>query len=141
MTDSASKKVPKAGPKPRKPYSAPVFSKYGDVRRLTGGGGGPGADGGGGGAMTMVCWIAEALYGVDTPRVVLVRAWLARCFKRRDGWALFIVPLYVRFGQRVAAHVRTIPAMKWIFRPVFDRAVRRAYREYSTQAIARRDFA
>lgn len=139
MTDSASKKVPKAGAMPRKPYRAPVFSKYGDVRRLTGGGGQGGVDSGGGGPMTRLCWIAEALYGFDAPRVHLVRAWLARCFERRDGWALFIVPLYVRFGQRVAALVRTVPAIKWIFRPVFDRAVRRAYGEFSAQAAARRN--
>lgn len=91
--------------------------------------------------MTMMCWIAEALYGVDTPRVVLVRAWLARCFKRRDWWALFIVPLYVRFGQRMAVLVQTVPAMKWILRPVFDQAVRRAYAEYSAQAATRRNLA
>lgn len=140
MTDSANKKVPKAG-KPRKPYRAPVFSKYGDVRRLTGGGSGAGADAGGGGPMTMMCWIAEALYGVDAPRVFLVRAWLTRCLERRDGWALFIVPLYVRFGQRMAVLVRTVPAMKRILRPVFDRAVRRAYAEYSAQAAVRRNLA
>ena len=139
MTDSVNRKVPKAGAKPRKVYRPPVFSKYGDVRRLTGGGGNGGTDSGGAGPMTRLCWIAETLYGVDTPRVFLVRAWLARCFQRRDGWALFIVPLYVRFGQRVAALVRSVPAMKWILRPVFDRAVRRAYGEYSAQAAARRN--
>ena len=140
--DTIKKVAPAPGSSPnRKAYKPPVLSQYGDVRRLTGGGGGNGVEGAGAGPMTMVCWIAESLYGVDTPRVLLVRAWLARCLERRDGWALVVVPLYSRFGRRVAAAIRVFPAMKRIFRPVFDRAVRRAFHEYSARAVAQRDFA
>jgi len=139
MIDPTNRKVPQSGRHPKKAYRTPVLTQYGDVKRLTGGSGNGGGDMGGAGPMTKPCWIAEALYGVDTPRVALVRAWLARCHKRRDGWALFVVPLYVRFGQRVAGAVRTFPALQRIFRPVFDRAVQRAYGEYALQAVARRD--
>lgn len=124
----------------RKVYKSPVLSQYGDVRRLTGGGNGTGTEAGAG-PKTMTCWIAESLYGVDTPRVLLVRAWLARSLDRRDWWALVVVPFYSRFGQRVAAVIQVFPSMKRIFRPVFDRAVRRAFHEYSARAVARRDFA
>jgi hypothetical protein len=139
MNDSIRKKAPKHGAQPRKAYRSPVLSQYGDVKRLTRGTTGGGGDMGTAGPMTMTsCWIAEALYGVDTPRVLLVRAWLARCLDRRDGWALVVVPLYGRFGRRMAAAIRFFPALQRIFRPIFDRAVHRAYQEYSTQAIARR---
>lgn len=113
----------------KKAYQSPVLSVFGDVRRLTGGGGGTTTDAGGG--MTKMCWIAEALYGADAPRVVLVRAWLTRHYEHADGWALVVVPLYMRFGQRVAALVRILPFLRQVFRPIFDGAVRRAYGEFA----------
>jgi hypothetical protein len=141
MTDSISRKAPKDSAPLRKTYRSPVLSQYGDVKRLTrGNGNGAGDMAGGAGPMTKACWIAETLYGVDAPRVLLVRAWLSRCLERRDGWALAVVPLYSRFGQRVAAALKIVPAMKPIFRPLFDRAVSHAFQEYAVQAVARRNF-
>lgn len=133
-----SKKKPAGQPKlTKKAYRSPVLSVYGDVRRLTGGGGGILGDSGG--LMTRNCWIAEALYGVHAPRVVLVRAWLARCYERGDWWAGFVVPLYGRFGERIAAVVRFSPLMQGILRPVFDHAVRQAYCEYAAETFSRRE--
>lgn len=137
--DTSRKKVPQSGATPKKVYRTPVLSQYGDVKRLTGGMAGGMGDGGGTTGNSMSCWIAETLYGVDAPRVALVRGWLARCYDRREWWALFIVPLYGRFGQRVAAAIRVFPALQRIFRPIFDRAVCRAYREYAVRAVAQRD--
>lgn len=125
--------APKSVPA-KKAYRSPVLSTFGDVRRLTGGG--RGAKNDFTGRMTRTCWIAEALYGVQSPRVALVRAWLARCYQRGDGWALVVVPLYNRFGERIAAAVRTSSIARRIFRPVFDHAVRRAYREYARRDLA-----
>ena len=131
-----SKKKSASQPKSaRKAYRSPVLSVFGDIRRLTGGGGGVMMDAV---RATRACWIAEALYGSHAPRVVLVRAWLARCYERGDGWALVIVPLYRQFGERIAAAVRLFPLLQRILRPVFDRAVRRAYNEYALDIFARR---
>jgi hypothetical protein len=123
----------------KKKYRSPTLSVFGDVRRLTGGGGGKLRDGAGG-PRTRACWIAEALYGVHAPRVVLVRAWLARCYGRGDWWALAIVPLYVRFGERIAAIVRYSFLARELFRPIFDHAVRRAYFEFAANDFSPREF-
>jgi len=139
--DKRDKKAPQSGSTVKKPYRAPVLSQYGDVKRLTGGMMGGSGDMIGPVGDSRVCWIAEALYGVDAPRVALVRGWLARCYGRREGWALFAVPLYRHAGQRVAAALRAFPGLQRIFRPLFDRAVRRAYQEYAVQAVAQRDSA
>ncbi|MBL0141400.1 MAG: hypothetical protein IPP91_04895 [Betaproteobacteria bacterium] len=117
--------VPQAKPAKRV-YRTPVLSLFGDVRTLTFGGGGMGNDGVG--MKTKMCWIAEALYGVGTPRVILVRGWLTQSYHRRDAWARVTVPLYQRFGERVAAAIRLSPFLGYVFRPVFDQAVQKAFR-------------
>ncbi len=125
-------------PKPqKKPYRKPVLTVYGDVRRLTRGGGGTKNDGAG--RLTKACWIAEALYGLDSPRVVLVRSWLAKHYEKGDTWALAVVPLYRRFGQGAATVIRRFPWLGNVFRPVFDDAVRRAAEEYASDARTRQD--
>jgi hypothetical protein len=137
--DTTKKKVPQSGATSKKAYRPPVLSQYGDVKRLTGGMMGGSGDGAGTTGNSRICWIAETLYGMEAPRVTLVRGWLARCYDRREWWALFIVPLYSRFGQRVAAAIQAFPALKQIFRPIFDRTIRRAYQEYAVRAVAQRD--
>jgi hypothetical protein len=60
---------------------------------------------------TKSCWIAEALYGVESPRVHLIRGWLSDVYdERRPGW--MFVRLYGLTGRRVAALIRAgrIPA-------------------------------
>lgn len=116
----------------KKTYHAPVLSEYGDVRKLTSGGGGMNNDGG---AFTKMCWIAEALYGCDTPRVLLVRRWLTQCYDRRIWWALAIVPLYRQFGESVGAAIRAFPSLGRLFRPAFDHAVLRGFRAYCSKAV------
>jgi hypothetical protein len=118
---------------PRKPYCGPELSLYGDVTQITRSGSGSGTDGGAP-TMSKQCWIAEALYGVDAPRTLLVRAWLTERYDRCDVWALALVPLYRRFGQRVAAQVRRHSSLQRLFRPLFDHAVRQAHREYASRA-------
>jgi len=90
-------------------------------------------------AATRKCWIAEALYGYDTPRVLLVRGWLTECYDRRIWWALAIVPLYVKFGERVAAAIRVSPGLARLFRPAFDGAVLQGFRAYGSKALLRRN--
>lgn len=114
----------------KKKYQTPRLKFYGNVVQLTRGGGGGGSDGGGGhGVHTKQCWIAEVIYGVDAPRTRLVRAWLTECYERREPWSLVVVPLYRRFGQRVAAFLQSYPVFKGLFRPLFDLGVRRAHQD------------
>jgi hypothetical protein len=83
------------------------------------------------------CWIAEVLYGIDAPRTRLVRAWLTKSYKRRDPVARIVVPLYRRFGVAVAGVLRNRPGLQPLFRPLFDRAVKSAHREYAGRAVLR----
>lgn len=118
----------------KKKYQHPQLVCYGTVVKLTKGSGTHGNDGAGG--QTKICWIAEAIYGVDAPRTQLVRAWLSECYERREPWSLVIVPLYRRFGQRIAAFLRSCPVFKSVFRPLFDLGVRRANRDRAAALLA-----
>jgi hypothetical protein len=124
-TVSLSSQESEAG---KKKYEVPRLVSYGTVTNLTRGGGGHGADSTGH-PHTKACWIAEVLYGIDAPRTHLVRAWLTECYERREPWSLIVVPLYSRFGQPIASFLRSYPAFKSLFRPLFDLGVRRAHRD------------
>lgn len=118
----------------KKKYESPRVVCYGTVAKLTRGGTGNGSDGPTH-PHTRTCWIAEVLYGIDAPRTQLVRAWLTECYERREPWSLVVVPLYRRFGQRVAGFLRTYPAFNCVFRPLFDLGVTRALRERARQTF------
>jgi hypothetical protein len=120
----------------KKRYQGPQLVCYGNVAQLTRGGGGGGSDGGPHGPHTKVCWIAEVIYGVDAPRTQLVRAWLRECYERREPWSLVMVPLYRRFGQRIAVFLRSRPAFKGVFRSLFDLGVTRALRDRAAVLLA-----
>jgi hypothetical protein len=74
-----------------------------------------------------VCWIAEAIYGVNDLRTHLVRAYLNGPFDRTP-LGHFVMQLYQRFGQGVARQVRRHRWLKQMFRPLFDRALRSSIR-------------
>ena len=120
----------------KKKYQGPRLVCFGNVAQLTRGSHGKGADHGGFGTKTKMCWIAEVIYGIDAPRTQLIRAWLTECYERREPWSLVVVPLYRRFGQRIAAFLRTWPVFKNVFRPLFDLGVRRAHRDRAAALLA-----
>ena len=76
------------------------------------------------------------LYGAETPRVLLVRAWLTETYQRRDPMALILVSLYSRFGVTVAARLRERSLLRRVFRALFDRVVKRAHQEYARRAVS-----
>ncbi len=117
----------------KKAYAPPALKNFGDVTQLVRGGGGSGNDAPSG--ATKMCWIAEALYGVGSPRTLLVRSWLRDCYRRRETWSLVIVPLYSHCGYRIAGFIRRYPSLQRVFRPLFDLAVSRAHREYAARAV------
>src|SRR4051812_12458168 len=100
----------------RKPYKRPELERYGDVTQITRGQQSNMAGDAGGAATKMGCWIAEALYGVDAPRTVLVRAWLNDRYEAHVAWARFIMPLYRRYGVRIARRVRASVLLAGILR-------------------------
>ena len=68
------------------------------------------------------CWIAAEIYGGwDEPRTVLVRQWLWENFT--GHWLL---NLYVRYGERVAAMVRKYKPVRWFFTRIFNSFLRQA---------------
>jgi hypothetical protein len=111
------------------------LSSYGDVSQITRGNMSNMPGDAGGAATKMGCWIAEALYGVDTPRTTLVRTWLNEAYDSRIGWAVVVMPLYRRYGVGLARGVRSSPLLQRMLRPLFDSAVRRAHRKYSAYLV------
>ena len=68
------------------------------------------------------CWIAAELYGGwYEPRTVLIRRWLTENFT--GHWLL---NLYVRYGERVAAMIRDHRSLRWFFTRVFNGFLQRA---------------
>src|SRR3954463_14566738 len=113
---STTKQTPDSKlPARSKPYTAPRLISYGHVKDIVQGNVGGRADG----TTTRGCWIAEALYGVDDPRTLLLRSWLAVIHaERRRGW--LFVELYRQVGETVARLIRAGRLPRRAFLPLFD---------------------
>lgn len=124
---------------PRKPYTSPRLVSYGHVKDIIQGGGGKKFDSGGtkGAGNSKGCWIAEALYGVDDPRTLLLRAWLGAAYdERRPGWPL--IAAYHRFGYATAQLIHRGYLPRGVFRPLFDTLVARALTDSARAIVAER---
>lgn len=75
---------------------------------------------------TGVCWIAAELYGGwNDERAVLLRSWMSDELARSTlGW--LVVSIYVQVGERTANAIHRWPWLRWVFLPIFNRALRRA---------------
>ena len=126
--DLNDKPVSSKPPTTRKPYTSPRVVSYGHVKDIIQGGGGKKFDSGGAqgaGNSKGSCWIAEALYGVEDPRTLLLRAWLRRAYdERRAGWPL--IALYTTFGRATADLIYRGYVPRAMFRPLFDALVEHA---------------
>ena len=71
------------------------------------------------------CWIAEAIYGVDDPRTLLLRHWLNFEFTKQKLGRV-VMAIYIAVGQQVAWAVRRSSILRAIFRPLFERALHKA---------------
>jgi hypothetical protein len=68
------------------------------------------------------CWIAEAIYGEFDPRTLIARLWLNGPFlEKRCGPT--VMWLYERYGQRIAWFVARSRFLRWVLKPIFDKAV------------------
>lgn len=106
-------------PPGRKPYGKPRLIFYGHVKDIVQGGGGTKTNDAGTHNATKPCWIAEALYGVDAPRTLLLRGWLSEAYDQRRRWWL-VISLYMRFGRTVAGLIRSGRIPAGLFVPLFD---------------------
>ena len=80
------------------------------------------------------CWVAAELFdGWFEPRTVLVRRWI-REVSPRTWIGRRLAALYLRFGQRMAVHIRTHLVARCILRLVFDRLLVAARRHYGEDA-------
>jgi hypothetical protein len=119
----------------RKPYTPPKLVSYGHVKDIvqTGGGG----MGDGTGTSKTVCWVAEALYGIDDARTLVLRVWLTHIHAdRRPGWVF--VELYRRFGQKIAWLIRAGLLPRSMLLPLFDVLAERAFDESARTIINER---
>ena len=121
-----------------KPYSAPRLISYGHVKDIVQGGGTRANDPGTGRATKPApCWVAEALFGVDDARTMLLRAWLSEILvHKRRGWRL--VSMYIACGPRVADLLQRGRLPRRPFLRGFDALTRRAFDESVAVAKARR---
>lgn len=79
----------------------------------------------GGAAVTHYCWIAEAIYGINDLRTLMIRAYLNGKFKT-TFYGKHIMALYGKYGQAIAARVQKSWALRLVFRPFFEIALWRA---------------
>lgn len=106
------------------PYTAPHLICYGSFKAIVQGFTGNMSEGTPGN--TKNCWIAEALYGVDDLRTLVLRQWLTAVYdERRTGWPL--VAVYMRYGRAAAELIRAYPALGRGIRPLFDVLLAKAF--------------
>jgi hypothetical protein len=75
------------------------------------------------------CWIAEAIYGRYNFKTLLLRIWMNRVWaKTRVG--SIVMRLYLKYGKRVAVHVRAHRTVRWMLKPLFDCGLAAARRHY-----------
>lgn len=86
-----------------------------------------GAAGQGAGLAASGCWIAEAIYGADDWRTLMIRPWLNGPF-RDTFFGRVVMAFYYRFGFSFASVVRSSASLKKMLKPLFDAALHRAMR-------------
>jgi hypothetical protein len=105
----------------KKPYTQPQLVCHGHLKDIVKGSTGHKVDSG----TSKPCWVAASLYGEDSPRTLLLRAWLAEVYEQnRRGASL--VGLYRRFGRATAGALQRSRLLRVPFRALFDRLVIRA---------------
>jgi hypothetical protein len=93
------------------------------IGSLMGGGGGAGMLGGLGGLLGGLCWVADELFGVGSPKAQAARAW---CHAHpRDA----IVQVYAKHGPEWAELVRGNPVAREAFRPTWEAMAQRGMAE------------
>lgn len=74
------------------------------------------------------CWIAEALWGRDDLKTHVLRFWLTNVYDKTVP-GRFVVAAYRLFGKPISRVIYKYRLVGSAFRPIFERAFRRATRE------------
>lgn len=88
----------------------------------------------GGAGLGAICWIAEALYGIQDERTHMVRAYLMGPF-RRHWYGRVLMHIYQQHGQEIAKYVPQSKALRSILRPLFDIALKCATAIWGTEFV------
>jgi hypothetical protein len=113
---------------PRKPYATPRLISYGHVKDIVQGSTGPMTGDSAGTTKPIACWVAEALYGVNDPRTMLLRGWLSEVYIQRRRW-WFLVALYMRFGPATAKLIYSGHLPRRLLLPLFNVLTVKAFEE------------
>jgi hypothetical protein len=119
-------------PGQRKPYTTPQLTRHGHVKDIVQGTAGPASDGGSDNTKPPVCWIAEALYGADDPRTIILRSWMLRAYAERRGW-WFLIVVYKALGPTIASLIRREWVPRGVLLPLFDFLARAAFDKSANQ--------
>ena len=65
-----------------------------------------------------LCWVAREVYGEDNPKWLMFREWL---FTKAPDW---FRNLYIKYGERFAAFLRTRPSLKRLIRKWMDSRIK-----------------
>ena len=65
-----------------------------------------------------VCWVAREVYGEDNPKWMMFREWL---LTKAPDW---FRNLYIKYGERFAAFLRTRPSLKRLIRKWMDSRIK-----------------
>lgn len=86
---------------------------------------------GSGASLAALCWIAEAIWGVDDLNTYLVRSYfMTRLQYHRQG--KYAYRMYQRYGERTARRMKTSPVLRWVMTRIFNRVLKRAERSILT---------
>ena len=67
------------------------------------------------------CWVAAELYGGwEDPRTIALRRYIFGEYSKSFRGKIF-ASLYLKFGERVAKHIKTHPISRWFAQKIFDR--------------------
>jgi hypothetical protein len=131
-----SSRLPSSRPSgQRKPYATPQLTCYGHVKDIVQGEGGMMNDAGA--DMSRPCWIAEALYGLDDARTLILRSWMWKAYVDRRPW-WFLVGIYIKCGHTIASLIRRRRLQRRLFLPLFDFLARKAFDASAHRLRARR---
>lgn len=71
--------------------------------------------------MASVCWIAEELYGIDSPKTHAIRAWLIESTGTNDFILNKFVDNYKKSGALMAQLIKTDPGLRENMQQLFDK--------------------
>ena len=103
---------------------------------MLGSGGGEGGEGGGSidpamiaSIISMFCWVAREVYGIENPKWLIFRHWLTTDAPK------WLLNLYIKHGEKFAKYISDKPRLKSIIKFFMDRAVKKVTASMNVELI------